>query len=107
MGESWFITRRTVPVFSQSRQDFRHVDFVINLSRGIKCVGVPIGSPDFVQQFVANKTSEIIHDVEKVQVVTDPLIHFYAETTLGQGLRGADHKAGTPWTIGLNSFLLH
>ena len=44
---------------------------------GIKCVGIPIGSPDFVQQFVAKKTSEIIHDVEKVQVVTDPLIHFH------------------------------
>jgi hypothetical protein len=44
---------------------------------GIKCVGVPIGSPDFVQQFVANKASEIIRDVEKVQVVTDILIHIH------------------------------
>ena len=40
-------------------------------------VGVPIGSPDFVQQFVATKASEIIRDVDKVQVVTDPLIHFH------------------------------
>jgi len=44
---------------------------------GITGVGVPIGSPDFVQQFVATKASEIIRDVDKVQVVTDPLIHFH------------------------------
>jgi hypothetical protein len=44
---------------------------------GIKCVGVPIGYPDFVQQFVATKAGEIIRDVEKVQVVTDSLIHFH------------------------------
>jgi hypothetical protein len=37
---------------------------------GIKGVGVPIGSPDFIQQFVATKAREIIRDVEKVQVVT-------------------------------------
>ena len=39
--------------------------------------GVPIGSPEFVQQFVANKAGEIIRDVEKVQVVTDSFIHFH------------------------------
>jgi hypothetical protein len=44
---------------------------------GIKCVGVPIGSPDFVQQFAATKAGEIIRDVDKVQVVTDSLIHFH------------------------------
>jgi len=44
---------------------------------GIKCVGVRIGSPDFVQQFAATKASEIIRDVEKVQVVSDSLIHFH------------------------------
>ena len=47
---------------------------------GLKCVGVPIGSPDFVQQFVAKKAGEIIQDVEKVQVVTDvsdSLIHLH------------------------------
>ena len=41
---------------------------------GIKCVDVSIGSPDFVQNFVSTKASEIIRDVEKVQVVTDSLI---------------------------------
>ena len=44
---------------------------------GIKCVGVPLGSPEFVQRFVASKAGEIIRDVEKVQVVTDSLIHFH------------------------------
>ena len=44
---------------------------------GLKCVGVPIGSQNFVQQFVATKSGEIIQDVEKVQVVSDSLIHFH------------------------------
>ena len=44
---------------------------------GIKCVGVPVGSPEFVQQIVANKAGKIIRDVEKVQVVTDSPIHFH------------------------------
>jgi hypothetical protein len=43
----------------------------------INCVGVPIGSPGFVQQFVATKAGEINRDVEKLQVVTDSLIHFH------------------------------
>ena len=30
-----------------------------------------------MQQFVVTKASEIIRDVDKVQVVTDPLIHFH------------------------------
>ena len=34
---------------------------------GIKCVGVPLGSPEFVQHFVATKAGEIIRDVDKVQ----------------------------------------
>ena len=37
----------------------------------------PYWLPEFVQRFVANKTGEIIRVVEKVQVVTDSLIHFH------------------------------
>ena len=44
---------------------------------GIRCVGVPIGSLNFVQQFVATKASDIIADVEKVRMVSDPVIHFH------------------------------
>jgi hypothetical protein len=49
----------------------------VNQVDGFKYVGVPIGSPDFVQHFVETKTGEIIRDVEKVQVVTDSLFHFH------------------------------
>ena len=58
---------------SSLRPLIAEVDVPIDIIQvdGIKCVGVPIGSPDFVQQFVANKAGEIIRDVEKVQVVTD------------------------------------
>ena len=44
---------------------------------GIKCVGVPTGSLDFVQNFVAAKTNEIFADVEKVKVLSDPRIPFH------------------------------
>ena len=44
---------------------------------GIKCVGVPIGNEDFVHKFVTEKATEIMANVEKVKVVSDPLIHFH------------------------------
>ena len=44
---------------------------------GIESVGVPIGSPDFVQSFAADKASKILADVEKVKVVSGPLIHLH------------------------------
>ena len=40
------------------------------------CVGVPIGSPQFVQAFVTEKTIVFLEDVKKLQILTDPLIHF-------------------------------
>ena len=43
---------------------------------GMVCVGVPIGSPQFVQAFVTEKTTVIMEDVKKLQILTDPLIHF-------------------------------
>jgi hypothetical protein len=44
---------------------------------GIKCVCVPIGTEDFVHKFVAENESEIMADVEKLKMVSDPLIHFH------------------------------
>ena len=38
---------------------------------------MPIGSPEFVHTFVAKKTEEILKDVDKVKVVSDPLFHFH------------------------------
>ena len=32
------------------------------------CVGVPIGSPDFVTAFVKSKTAAMVDDVRKLQV---------------------------------------
>ena len=40
------------------------------------CVGVPIGSPAFVQAFVADKTRKMVQDVKELQLLTDPDIHF-------------------------------
>ena len=43
---------------------------------GIKYVGMPIGTTEFVHKFFAEKANEILADVEKVKVVSEPLIHF-------------------------------
>ena len=42
---------------------------------GITCVGVPIGSPAFVTEFVKAKTSGMVDDVRKLRVLSDPLTH--------------------------------
>ena len=43
---------------------------------GMICVGVPIGSPEFVQAFVKEKTRTLVEDVKKLQLLTDPGVHF-------------------------------
>ena len=43
---------------------------------GMVCVGVPIGSPEFVQAFVAEKSKTMVEDVKKLQLLTDPGVHF-------------------------------
>jgi hypothetical protein len=53
---------------------------------GITCVGIPIGSPDFVTAFVRTKTAAMVDDVRncelqvvsnvKLQVVSNGLTHF-------------------------------
>ena len=41
--------------------------------QGITCVGVPIGSPAFVTEFVKDKTSAMVDDVRKLHLLSDPL----------------------------------
>jgi len=43
---------------------------------GMVCVGVPIGSPQFVQAFVAEKSKNMVEDVKKLHLLTDPGVHF-------------------------------
>jgi hypothetical protein len=43
---------------------------------GITCVGVPIGSPDFVTVFVKTKTAAMADDVRKLQALSNELTHF-------------------------------
>ena len=42
---------------------------------GITCVGVPIGSTDFITAFVKANTSAMVDDVRKLRVLSDPLTH--------------------------------
>ena len=43
---------------------------------GMRCVGVPIGTPDFVHAYVRAKAVEIGNDVQKLSIITDPKIHY-------------------------------
>ena len=48
---------------------------IINVT-GLKCVGVPIGTPEFVNAFVRSKAHAIEQDVQKLRIVHDPKIHY-------------------------------
>ena len=43
---------------------------------GMRCVGVPIGTPDFVHAYVRANAVEIRNDVQKLSIITDPKIHY-------------------------------
>ena len=43
---------------------------------GMRCVGVPIGIPEFVTAYVRAKAVEIGNDVQKLSIITDPKIHY-------------------------------
>jgi hypothetical protein len=43
---------------------------------GLKCVGVRIGTPEFVNAFVRSKAHAIKQDVQKLRIVQDPKIHY-------------------------------
>ena len=42
---------------------------------GMICVGVPVGSPAFVQAFVKEKTKKMVEDIKQLQLLTDPGVH--------------------------------
>ena len=44
---------------------------IINVT-GLKCVGVPIGTPDFVNGFVRSKALDIGQDLHKLRILQDP-----------------------------------
>ena len=48
---------------------------IINVT-GLKCAGLPIGTPDFVNAFVRSKAADIQQDVQKLRVIQDPKIHY-------------------------------
>ena len=49
---------------------------IINVT-GLKCVGVPIGTPEFVNAFVRSKALDIEQDVHKLRIIKDPKMHYY------------------------------
>jgi hypothetical protein len=48
---------------------------IINVA-GMTCVGVPMGTPEFVNAFVRSKAHDIVQGVHKLRIVPDPKIHY-------------------------------
>ena len=57
-------------------QDLANPELDIITVTGLKCVGVPIGTPEFVNAFVRSKAHAIEQDVQKLRIVQDPKIHY-------------------------------
>ena len=47
---------------------------------GIRVAGVPLGSPEFVTRYVESKRDDILHDLPKLDVVSDDLVHAHMMT---------------------------
>jgi hypothetical protein len=56
-------------------QDLAKPELDINNVTGMTCVGVPMGTPAFDTAFVRSKAQDIVHDVHKLRIVSDPKIH--------------------------------
>jgi hypothetical protein len=48
---------------------------IINVA-GMTCVGMPMGTPEFVNAFVRSKAHDIVQDVHRLRIVPDPKIHY-------------------------------
>ena len=47
---------------------------------GIRVAGVPLGSPEFVTRYVESKRDDILHDLPKLDIVSDDLVHAHMMT---------------------------
>ena len=75
---------------------------------GLKCVGVPIGTPEFVNAFVRSKALDIEQDVHKLRIIKDPkilydLLHFCQHTRLAFLARNAPPDVMMRHANGLNA----
>ncbi len=57
-------------------QDLAKPELDIITIAGLKCVGVPIGTPESVSAFVRSKAHAIQQDIQKLRIVQDPKIHY-------------------------------
>jgi hypothetical protein len=57
-------------------QDLAKPELDIITVTGLKCVGVPIGTPEFVNAFVRSKAHAIEQEVQELRIVQDPKMHY-------------------------------
>jgi hypothetical protein len=58
------------------KQDLAKTELDIITVTGLKCVGVPIGKPEFVNAFARSKAHAIEQGAQKRRIVQDPKIHY-------------------------------
>jgi hypothetical protein len=88
MGKTEFLTKgptvrhvyERVQYFLQTDPDLQGIanDFTPDMftTTGIEVLGTPIGTDDYIKDFVAQNSIKIMKDVEKLEPLTDAFTHF-------------------------------
>ena len=76
---------------------------------GFICVGVPIGTPAFVEAWASAKNRELIKDLQKLKLMSNPLIHYHLVRFCGLTRPGYMRRTLPPGhlqtpTVGLKEF---
>ena len=61
---------------------------------GLTCVGVPIGTPAFMRDWAGVKLRDQIQDLQKLRLMSDPLIHYREKSIWREIESGRDAGEG-------------
>ena len=49
---------------------------------GLRVAGIPVGSPEFIADYVRTKAMDIVKDIAKLDIMdADPLVHYHLVQT--------------------------
>ena len=64
---------RTIPAIRHLANEFTQEMFSVE---GIEVLGTPIGTDNYIKNFVAQNCLKIVRDIEKLEPLSDGLVHF-------------------------------
>ena len=64
---------RTIPAIQHLANEFTQEMFSVE---GIEVLGTPIGTDNYIRNFVAHNCLKIVRDIEKLEPLSDGLVHF-------------------------------